>query len=102
MSVGAAHGDELAYLFKSELTAKVEKGSIEDLSIRRLSKLWTNFAKTGDPNSKDTLLNVEWKPAIISEINFLDFDETLTIGIDPDGDRMSFWHDIYKKYSSSQ
>lgn len=92
----------MSYLFKSRLFTEIDKGSIEDISIRRLSKLWTNFAKTGDPNSKnnDALLNIQWKPASKSELNFLDFDQTLTALVNPDGDRMAFWEDIYEQYSN--
>lgn len=101
MFVGASHGDDLSYLFMSELNPEIETGSIEDVAIRRMSKLWTNFAKTGNPNSKclDPLLNVQWKPISKTELNFLDFDTTLTVGVDPDGHRMKFWHHIYNTYS---
>lgn len=100
--VGASHGDDLSYLFKSELNPEIKVGSVEDVAIRRISRLWTNFAKTSDPNSRsiDPLLNVQWKPISKTEHNFLDFDEALTVGVDPDGDRMTFWHEIYKTYSN--
>lgn len=97
---GASHADDLAYIFKAEYTPEVKNGSKEDITIRRISKLWTNFAKTGDPNSKNKneLLSVHWKAATKAELNFLDIDETLTASINPDGDRMTFWDNIYEKY----
>lgn len=66
-----------------------------------MTRLWTNFAKTGNPNSKenDGLLNVEWKPVTKSEMHFLDFDNELRVGVNPDGERMAFWDDIYEEYS---
>lgn len=101
---GASHGDELTYLFKPESAPAIEPGSIEDISIRRITKLWTNFAKTGNPNSKenDALLDVVWEPVTSTELNFLNFDEELRVGVDPDGDRMAFWDDIYKQYSCTK
>lgn len=88
-------------MFKSECADPVVAGSKEDIAIRRLTKLWTNFAKTGDPNSKekDQLLDILWKPATKNELNFLDFDQELTVGVDPDGERLKFWEDIYKGYA---
>lgn len=59
--------------------------------------MWTNFAKTGNPNplNKDNLINVEWKPVVNgNEMNFLDIDVELTAGINPENDRMKFWDDI--------
>jgi hypothetical protein len=32
------------------LTPDIEPGSDEDVGIKRFVKLWTNFAKFGDPN----------------------------------------------------
>ncbi|CAH1376599.1 unnamed protein product, partial [Tenebrio molitor] len=43
--VGCFHYDEIGYLWKNFLTPEIKPGSIEDLSIRRFVRLWTNFAK---------------------------------------------------------
>lgn len=48
---GAAHADELCYLFKCKILGDVydnlEEDSIERNVIKNIVKLWTNFAKYG-------------------------------------------------------
>lgn len=46
--IGACHADELSYLFYGQLTGLEPKlDSPESKMCRTLSKLWSNFAKTG-------------------------------------------------------
>ncbi|KAI4468859.1 carboxylesterase [Holotrichia oblita] len=89
---GACHADELGYLFKTAFPIQVEPNSIEDKTIRRMVKLWTNFAKTGDPNPCDGTM---WRPVFHDEVNFLDIGEKLTLAQDPEKERMLFWDDIF-------
>lgn len=56
-------------------------------------KLWTNFAKTGNPNP---LEGIVWKSASSDEMNFLDIDVELRSSVNPDDDRMKFWDEIYE------
>ncbi|KAJ3638223.1 hypothetical protein MTP99_001625 [Tenebrio molitor] len=95
---GVCHADDLGYLFKNLLTPDIEPGSEEDLAIKRFVKLWTNFAKFGDPNPKvkDPVIDVKWKPVTKNEVNFLDIGKDLTTGINPEPERMNFWEDILK------
>lgn len=48
---GAAHGDELCYIFKCGALAgaynDIQKNSIAYNTIKAMTKLWTNFAKFG-------------------------------------------------------
>lgn len=65
--------------------------------------LWTNFAKTGNPNSpiNNELFNVQWRPVVESNfLHFLDIGYELTTGVNPDQERMDFWDQIFKQYSS--
>ncbi|XP_017774502.1 PREDICTED: esterase E4-like [Nicrophorus vespilloides] len=70
---GASHVDDLGYLFKHNLSSDVEENSIEDTLIRKMVKLWTNFAKYGVPTRQedDVLKGVIWKPTKSDQINFL-------------------------------
>ncbi|KAI7815249.1 esterase, partial [Rhyzopertha dominica] len=97
---GAAHADELGYLFKTMLTPQIDPGSTEDLTIRRMTTLWTNFAKYSDPNPKENnpLTDVVWKPVTINEMNFLEIGEELSVGVNPEADRMAFWDSIFGRY----
>ncbi|KAK9746435.1 Carboxylesterase family [Popillia japonica] len=89
---GACHADDLGYLFKTSFPVPVEPNSIEDKTIRRMVQLWTNFAKTGDPNPCD---GTTWRPVFHDEVSFLDIGEKLTLGQDPEKERMRFWDDVF-------
>lgn len=92
MSSGASHADELGYLFKTPITPKyLDRNGIELKTVRRMVRLWTNFAKTGNPNPVEEVL---WKPVSKKEVNFLDVGEELVSGVDPDEKRMKFWDHV--------
>uniref|UniRef100_A0A1Y1NAI3 Carboxylic ester hydrolase n=1 Tax=Photinus pyralis TaxID=7054 RepID=A0A1Y1NAI3_PHOPY len=95
-TAGACHADDVGYIFKTAFTPPIIPNSIEDKSLRRFTTLWTNFAKTGNPNpiNKDTLLNVQWMPARPEEFHFIDIGDNLTVGLNPEGDRMAFWKEL--------
>lgn len=82
------------------LTPEIEPGSVEDVTIRRMTKLWATFAKYGDPNpkEKDSLVDVVWKPiASEKEVHFLEIGENLSTGINPESERMAFWDSVFNK-----
>ncbi|KAK4885067.1 hypothetical protein RN001_001338 [Aquatica leii] len=93
---GVAHADDIAYIFKSILTPKIIPNSIEDISIKRITTLWTNFAKYGNPNpdKNDLLINTNWKPIEYKQLNYLEIGENLTVGVNPDEHRMQLWRNI--------
>ncbi|KAK0175136.1 hypothetical protein PV327_008914 [Microctonus hyperodae] len=65
---GTCHGEELSFLFYQKLTKLLDKqigipGSIEHDFIEKFTKMWTDFAKTGNPTPQLTNeIPVEWKP----------------------------------------
>lgn len=99
--LGAGHADELSYLFKSKFVSEVKPGSLVETIIIRMSRLWTNFAKYADPNpkEKDGFLEIEWKPVAKNELNYLNIDDELTVGVNPDGERIEFWDNLYEEFS---
>ncbi|XP_047352496.1 venom carboxylesterase-6-like isoform X4 [Vespa velutina] len=61
---GAAHGDDLEMLFYSD-TYQVNPNEKNRMTLlqKRMTRLWTNFIKYGNPTpdgTNDTLLNVVW------------------------------------------
>lgn len=84
------------------VTPPIASGSLEDKSVTRFVKFWTNFAKNGNPNptSKEPWINVNWKPCEKDKFHFIDIGEDLTEGVNPDYERMQFWDDITKIDSS--
>lgn len=100
INLGASHVDELGYIFKSSITPTyIPFDSVEGKTVKKITKLWTNFAKYGSPTrEKDSLINVEWKPVEADKLHYLEIDEELTTGVNPDYDRIAFWDDVYRKY----
>lgn len=83
----------------------MEPGSPEDATVKRMTKLWTNFAKHGDPNppEKDELFDVEWKPvASDNELNYLEIGEKLSSGTNPYSERMKFWDSIFQAHPDTK
>lgn len=102
--LGASHADELGYLFKSSVTpSHIEPESVEGKALRRLTKLWTNFAKYGSPTvGKDPLIGVEWIPTAPGNLHYLEIDKELSLGTNPDFERITFWDEVYKKYGGQR
>lgn len=77
-------------------TPPIQPGSIEDVSVRRFMKLWTNFAKYGNPTPNEKDLGIVWKPVEEGKINFMDIGNELTAGVNPEPERMKLWKDIFQ------
>lgn len=67
-------------------TPDFKPNSIEDISIKRMTRMWTNFAKYGNPTpcSNDQLLNVVWSPISKKQFCYLDINEELKVKVDPE------------------
>ncbi|CAG9854604.1 unnamed protein product [Phyllotreta striolata] len=98
---GVTHGDEMFYLFKGMLSPGAEKGSEEELHIRRFVKLWTNFAKYGDPTqeSVEILGDAKWPPLDESLENVFEIGNTLEVTKNVEKERVDFLHKLYNQYS---
>lgn len=98
---GVCHGDELTYLWHTKYSFRIRPGSAEDYVQHRLVTLWTNFAKTSDPNPEipDPLIKVKWLPAHNNKVNHLVIGKNLTYKEEgPEPTRMVFWDRLYKNY----
>ncbi|XP_046751124.1 juvenile hormone esterase-like [Diprion similis] len=95
---GAGHMDELAYIFRPEAFPDVpfiEPGSVEQIISERFLRLWTDFAKTGNPTPKiDDLIRENWQPMSTTTKNYLNIDAELTPSVDPDQEMWKFWKSI--------
>ncbi|KAJ8945249.1 hypothetical protein NQ318_016669 [Aromia moschata] len=76
-----------------------EPNNTDRTTKARMIKMWTNFAKTGDPTpEKDPLLeNVRW-PTVSTEMNYLEINRSLTVRKDFKNKAMAFWNNLYQKY----
>lgn len=88
--IGAAHGDDLCYLFYckgiSEVYANITTNSAEYVMIKRMTKMYSDFARKSDPGF----------PAVqVNNIQYLDItNEQSKVATDPLRDAMSFWHNL--------
>lgn len=98
---GVCHADDLGYLFTTFSVPIITPGDESEKHVKRFVKLWTNFAKVGNPTphpEDDTLNKVTWSPVKLNEISCLEIGENLKQTNLPDEDRMLFWNDIYEEY----
>lgn len=95
-NLGTSHADDLPYLFNMCLSLGVSKHSIEDIARKRVCRLWTNFAKFGNPTpANDNLVDNLWMPVTKDTINFYEISEDPHNDVNPWSERMNFWNEIY-------
>ncbi|XP_068973276.1 esterase FE4-like isoform X2 [Bombus flavifrons] len=84
-TVGASHTDDVAYLLylpkcKTEHPDPPAIGTKDRITLERMTRMWTNFATTGNPTSvKDEFVNVDWKPATEEDLCYLKIDDELQL-----------------------
>ncbi|XP_049853108.1 esterase FE4-like isoform X1 [Schistocerca gregaria] len=100
---GVCHIDDIGYLFHMSIVdITVEHDSIEMSTIRRMVKLWTNFAKTGDPTPHlDADVKVKWTPYSLTNPCYLNIEKDLSLRHSLNKERMEFWDDLYKWSTSA-
>ncbi|KAJ8714215.1 hypothetical protein PYW08_007835 [Mythimna loreyi] len=102
-STGAIHADELGYLFDSDIFSGDTITPEDQLMIDRITTLWTNFAKYGDPTPDTSeLLPVKWEPITKTSQPYLSLDSDLTLEARPFQEKMSFWDIFYRLYRDQQ
>ncbi|XP_072946636.1 bile salt-activated lipase-like [Epargyreus clarus] len=93
---GASHADELGYLFDMDLFRNTPSPE-DQLIIDRMTTLWTNFAKFGNPTpSTSTVLPVQWLPVTKDRLHYLDITTNMTLGTRPFNQRLTFWDFFYE------
>ncbi|XP_014357083.2 esterase B1 [Papilio machaon] len=99
--IPVCHGDELYYIFPMKRTKlKICNKSKSFKIIDNVTKLLTNFAKFGNPTAHDSF-DFEWSPYNSVEQAYLEINENLTMGTEPDKAEVDFWENIYRKYLPS-
>ncbi|KAF4527500.1 hypothetical protein B566_EDAN015438 [Ephemera danica] len=98
---GTCHEDELAYLFTGSAYPSLLKASSQDfLMIARLSKMWTDFAKTGNPTpSTNSGFGTQWKPVDKLKTRYLDIGVQLVMRDENMNEaRVYFWRELVRKH----
>ncbi|KAF9412841.1 hypothetical protein HW555_008745 [Spodoptera exigua] len=95
----AMHMDELGYLFRNDLQKDVEPTTLDIKMRERMLRLWTNFAKGGNPTPDENhYLTVTWLPVTKDNLYYLNLGQELSLGTNPDKEKMDFWDSLYSKY----
>ncbi|XP_069678276.1 juvenile hormone esterase-like [Periplaneta americana] len=100
---GAAHADELAYLYNSTFSNKTFLPGTPEMDVsRRIVRLWANFVKTGNPTPEaDPLLqDITWPPLTQREFPYLDIDTNLTLKHNLLNNIMNFWDQLTRNYTT--
>lgn len=94
---GVMHGDDIALLFNQ--SGRVRGKDCTDVSVsNKMTKAWTHFAKTGNPNYQD--IETVWMPSKKDELCYLDIGkEFKMVNGRISSNRMKFLEEIYKEIS---
>ncbi|KAJ9588464.1 hypothetical protein L9F63_018197, partial [Diploptera punctata] len=94
---GVCHADDIGYLFRLTVADfDVDPNTPEYITRSRFIKMWTNFAKTGNPTPEKTaLLDVIWKPVEKDRTYRLNIDKQLNIEEYIENQYTKFWDSIY-------
>nr|AHJ81338.1 carboxylesterase [Locusta migratoria] len=95
LDLGVAHADDLFYLFSNNsyypTSGKMPKEDYE--VVKTITKLWTNFAKTGNPTPDNN--PVHW-PRVTSddELEYVDMGKQLQVKKGLFQERVNFWRSL--------
>lgn len=94
---GACHADDIFYLFYNGFNKDYynEQENLKDI-VYKVTKLWADFARTGNP-TPDGSLGIVWRPYTISKREFLILKERLSTGEYSDMERTKFWDQLYRE-----
>uniref|UniRef100_A0A182T8U6 carboxylesterase n=1 Tax=Anopheles maculatus TaxID=74869 RepID=A0A182T8U6_9DIPT len=106
---GAYHADELGYLFRMRMNPKEVLPQSNEARVRRyMCRMWTNFARYGNPTpAHDESLHFCWTPVPVMDPNspepfqlpYLRINPEPQMAIDPDKERMAFWQKVYDRFN---
>ncbi|XP_049778169.1 cholinesterase-like [Schistocerca cancellata] len=89
---GVSHGGELALLFmRKDKDYNLDPESEEDKVRRNTLRVWTNFAKYGNPTPEAD--PVVWEPYDLSSRSYLLMQANFSLAHDRLGERMDFWRE---------
>lgn len=92
-----AHSDDLMYLFNTRNQPIIDLNSVEFKHIEIVTKLWTDFAKYGNPTI-DNSFGALWTPYSLENQEYLDLGNELKSGNAPDEDEIQFWENLLTEY----
>ncbi|XP_034250470.1 juvenile hormone esterase-like isoform X2 [Thrips palmi] len=116
LDAGAGHGEELSYVFRHHLFkghSALKQTSREQRVRDKMTKLFTNFIKTGNPTPSNASLSrlpvasdvqdvgVAWPPSRPGREVYLEIGEELAVKRHLLAERMAFWDRTFKNVTQS-
>ncbi|XP_056638299.1 juvenile hormone esterase-like [Diorhabda sublineata] len=95
---GIVHHDDLIYLFYIKLFPLFTETSPQEIEmVTKLTKMYANFAKTGNPipTPSEQLDNVKWEPFTLNDQKYMDIGNKLTMFNKLNNERYSEWEKLY-------
>ncbi|XP_059056062.1 carboxylic ester hydrolase-like [Achroia grisella] len=97
----AAHHDDLIYLFTLSYrypTIEVSNSSDSQM-VDKMTAIWYNFAKYGDPNPRDSefpeISSLQWPPMTPTDRQYLRVGDQFSVHENLFEDRMKIWEELY-------
>ncbi|CAK1589398.1 unnamed protein product [Parnassius mnemosyne] len=98
---GAAHHDDLIYLFTlSYRFPAIPTAGLDAQLVDKMTAIWYNFAKHGDPNPRDDLdlpelSGLKWPAMTADKRSYLRIDKEFSVRTNLKEDRMKVWEELY-------
>lgn len=94
---GVAHGDDMSYFFYHYMKGVKKPTAKEEKFFNKMCKIWSTFAKTGNPNYEG--LETKWEPVTKDNFCYLDIGDELKMCKGRVKEkRMQIWQQLYSKY----
>ncbi|XP_063532165.1 bile salt-activated lipase-like [Cydia strobilella] len=99
-SEGACHADDLFYLFKPEFWPNYMGiwNKKDNEIIDTMTKLWTNFAKYGNPTPESATDLPRWSPSSREGLKLLYIGKEVKMGPLPNHEAYEMWRRMYTTY----
>lgn len=104
---GASHGDDCFYLFNSAFLPQLSEEDEASKMRHTVVRLWTNFAKYGNPTPDCDSSNFKWLPvkkinpeSTNFDLDCLDITSKVRMIRNPFQERKEFWRSMIKKYTN--
>ncbi|KAI8419712.1 hypothetical protein MSG28_008399 [Choristoneura fumiferana] len=92
---GATHADDLFYMFKPFFPML---HMLERDMLNKVTSMWTNFAKFGDPTPEDSTGLPKWLPTDSADPHLFVIDKQFSRCPLWEDDNMRFWNQTYTKF----
>ncbi|XP_057335700.1 esterase E4-like [Microplitis mediator] len=94
---GVVHEDDLLYFFKKDGFPYFETSDPEFPTVRRMTSMWANFARTGEPipAGNPDFTNVVWTPFTRENQLYLEIGNDLVMKQNLYSDRMNEWDRLF-------